>query len=277
MRIVKIPKGQGGHRTLYIPSRREREAIKRLLPAVRTDAQTSCHPALVHGFLSGRSPVTNAEAHIGWRYTLSFDLADFFDHVTPESLVRAQYPLDPYKRQILMPGRRARQGIPTSPFLANIAGSALDARILQAIEHAGIHTVYTRYADDLAFSYDEPHFTPLLRQLIPSVCDESGFPVNPVKTRLHSALSGRRVICGIAVDDSGLLPTRRTKRRLRAALHQGHTRQASGLREWMSLTPPRSRYDRRDSLSTPSLPAPRQISLSVRPPALPRQYAFDEP
>jgi len=221
--------------------------------------------------------VTNAERHIGWRYTLSFDLADFFDHVSPESLVRAQYSLDPHQRQLLMPGRRARQGLSTSPFIANIAASALDTRILQAIDGAGIHAIYTRYADDLTFSYDEPHITRILQQLIPVVCDQCGFPVNPAKTRLHSALSGRRVICGIAVDDSGLLPTRRTKRRLRAALHQGHTRQAAGLREWMSLTPPRSRYDTRESLPTPSLSASRQISLSVRPPALPRQYAFDEP
>lgn len=277
MRIVKIPKGQGGHRTLYIPSRREREAIKRLLPAVRTDAQTSCHPALVHGFLSGRSPVTNAEAHIGWRYTLSFDLANFFDHVTSDSLKRAGYPLGLSQRRLLMPGLRARQGLATSPFLANIAGSVLDTKILACLHINSLHAVYTRYADDLAFSYDDPGLTSQLRALIPSACDECGFPVNPAKTRLHSSLSGRRVICGIAVDDSGLLPTRRTKRRLRAALHQDHTRQASGLREWMSLKPPRSRYETREPLSFSSLPTSRQISHSVRPPALPRQYAFDEP
>jgi len=41
MRIVKIPKRQGAYRTLYLPSRREREAIRRLLPALRTQAQTS--------------------------------------------------------------------------------------------------------------------------------------------------------------------------------------------------------------------------------------------
>jgi hypothetical protein len=276
MRIVKIPKGQGGHRTLYLPSRREREAIQRLLPAIRTEAQTRCHPALVHGFLPSRSPVTNAEAHIGWRYTLSFDLADFFDHVSPTTLAQADFLPTPFERQILMPGDRARQGLPTSPFLANIAGSALDARILDHLRSAGIHAVYTRYADDLAFSYDEPHITPLLRELIPSACDQCGFPINPAKTHLHSALSGRRTLCGIAVDDSGLLPTRRTKRRLRAALHQGHARQASGLREWMYLKPPRSRYDTRETLPSPSQPASRHTPLSVRPPTLPRRYAFDE-
>ncbi len=277
MRIVKFPKGNGTYRTLYVPSRREREAIRRLLPDLRTQAQASCSPALVHGFLPGRSPVTNAEAHIGWCYTLSFDLADFFDHVTHGSLVRAGYPLNPRKkRQLLMPDQRARQGLATSPFLANIAGSVLDTRILEAIEYAGIHTVYTRYADDLAFSYDEPHITRILKQLIPTVCDQYDFPVNPAKTRLQSATSGRRVICGVAVDDSGLLPTRRTKRRLRAALHQEHARQAARLREWMSLKPPRSRYDARDPLPSPSLPAPRHASLPVRPLTLPRRYAFDE-
>ncbi|MDD5708826.1 MAG: reverse transcriptase family protein [Kiritimatiellae bacterium] len=277
MRIVKIPKRQGTFRTLYVPSRREREAIRRLLPDIRTEAHTRCQPDVVHGFLPSRSPVTNAEMHIGWRYTLSFDLADFFDHVSSTTLARADFLPTPIERQILMPGDRARQGLATSPFLANIAGSALDTAILFDIRSIGMPIIYTRYADDLDFSYDDAHVTTMLTFRIPLICTQAGFPINPTKTRLHSALSGRRIICGVAVDNSGLLPTRRTKRRLRAALHQGHTRQAAGLREWMRLKSPRSRYDTRDSSPSPSLPTPQQTSHSVRPPALPRQYAFDEP
>ena len=39
------------------------------------------HPA-VHGFLSQRSIVTNAQNHVGRRYVLNVDLADFFPSIT---------------------------------------------------------------------------------------------------------------------------------------------------------------------------------------------------
>jgi len=274
MRIVTISKRQGDYRTIYIPSRREKEVLQRLLPGIRTKAQEYCQPSLVHGFLPGHSPVTNAEMHIGWRYTLSFDLANFFDHVSPEALARADYRPGPYQK-LLMPDRRARQGLSTSPFLANIAGSALDATILSALENAGIHAIYTRYADDLAFSYNEPRVTSMLKLLIPSLCANAGFPINPTKTRLHSAANGRRVICGVAVGDYGIFPTRASKRKLRAALHQNHTRQATGLREWMHLKAPRQRYLPQKP-SSPSQPTCRHVLLSIRPTPSPRQYAFDE-
>ncbi|MDC6668296.1 hypothetical protein OEZ84_26545, partial [Leclercia adecarboxylata] len=36
-----------------------------------------------HAFQKGRNCVTNAQAHVGKRFTLSLDLTDFFDSINP--------------------------------------------------------------------------------------------------------------------------------------------------------------------------------------------------
>lgn len=223
MRLVKIPKKSGGHRTICVPSREQKQTLRAQIPSLQRLVRQLCDLEIVHGFAEMRSPVTNALKHVGYEYTLAFDLADFFDSVMPGQLGGigwcAAHLCDPdqYFHDCV-----ARQGLPTSPMLANLAARNMDREIASALVRFGTRpprAVYTRYADDLTISFDAPALRNQLLRDIPKIANNHGFEVNSKKTRVQCARAGRRIITGIAVGDDGIYPTRATKRKLRAALH----------------------------------------------------------
>ncbi|MHB1762668.1 MAG: reverse transcriptase family protein [Acidimicrobiales bacterium] len=238
MHTVTIPKRSGGTRTIYVPNRSEKAALRSIAGDLIAKARKADRAEVVHGFARGRSPVTNAQAHVGHAFTISFDLADFFASVTPERLVGK---LSKAELEMVMVDGAARQGLPTSPAVANLAASDLDKAILRWIERGAKQVVYTRYADDLTLSFDDPALISALRDAVPQIVRRCGFALNPRKVRVQAAAAGRRIVCGVAVDDVGVHPTRAARRRLRAAQHQGHSAQAEGLAEWCKLRPPRER------------------------------------
>jgi len=234
MRTIQIPKRAGSYRTVVAPSRGERRRLRALLPRLEALAMLADVDGVAHGFTPARSPVTNAQAHIGYQITLSWDLASCFDRLTPD-VVRVPLPDECYHQGV------ARQGLPTSPAVCNLALAPLDRQIMSIVDtarFAGLRAVYTRYADDLAISCDEERLALLLAERVPALCAAHGTPVNPRKTTVQYARAGRRHITGVAVDDSGIHPTRASKRRLRAARHQGRRDAARGLAEWCRLRAP---------------------------------------
>lgn len=224
MRVHKIKKKNGGTRVIYCPNAAEKAALRKLLPSLSAKVKAAC-PDNCHGFIPGRSPVTNARSHVNFQYTTCFDLKDFFDNIRPEQVDG----LSEQERDACFFRGAPRQGLPTSPAIANIAAAKLDAAILKAIP-AGI--AYTRYADDLSFSYNNPETTKSLLDLIPVLVRECGFTLNEKKTRTACTRHGRRIITGVGVD-SQIHPTRKQKRRLRAALHNGNGPAARGLAAWI--------------------------------------------
>lgn len=240
MQHLKIPKRSGGHRLIYVPSHKKKAKLRRIIEPIEQARRDSGVAPAAHGFLPKRSIVTNAMAHRRYAWTLTFDLKDFFDTVTRERLA-GTLP-DQILDQILVDGA-ARQGLPTSPAAANLAAVPLDNALSALVANKPI--VYTRYADDLAFSFnDQKQWEPMLRVRVPQIVDKCGFVVHPGKTHLLCAKAGRRVICGVAVDET-LHPTWRMKRRLRAAKHQNNHSQAAGLAEACKLKPPRRGRKRR--------------------------------
>lgn len=236
MRIIRIAKRNGKFRTIYIPSRERREELRGLLPELAElfDCRPSSRAA--HGFCKDRSPVTNALEHVNKDYTVTFDLRDFFDTVTDEML--AGLLPQRYLDQVLVDGA-ARQGLPTSPAVANLAAVVLDQAILRWCRvRAKEGTVYTRYADDLTVSTNSEQVKDEALRDIPQFVEMCGFQLAAEKTHVYSAKAGRRIITGVAVD-GGIHPTRAVKRRLRAALHQGNNSRARGLREWCRLRLPK--------------------------------------
>jgi hypothetical protein len=153
----------------------------------------------MHGFVRRRSPVTNAQAHVGHRYTLTMDLRDFFATVTQEKL-RGRLSQEIIE-SIVVDGA-TRQGLPTSPSAANLAAAPMDDAIMKWAERASKQFVYTRYADDISISYDDPTLTPILLAQIPQIIRRCGFRIAEEKTHVWDAHMGRRIITGVAVDDS---------------------------------------------------------------------------
>jgi RNA-directed DNA polymerase len=239
MRITKVPKGNGKFRTIYCPSHNEKYDLTRLVPSLNHMALEIDTHKVAHGFMPGRSIITNALAHVGdWKITLHFDFEDFFDSVTPDHCQEvpkraAQH--HEFRRRtsawnIAFPDGAARQGLPTSPALANIAAAPFDAALIalrdtltpkrRLLGSRGPAFVYTRYADDLSFSCNSESVATRIQQEIPALAARFGFKINPAKTTRQHAAAGLRTITGIAVTPTGIRPTRRARRKLRAATHQ---------------------------------------------------------
>ena len=71
------------------------------------------------------------------------------------------------------------------------------------------------------------------------ICQNNGFIINERKTRIQSHVSGRRVISGISVDKFNLYPTRKTRKKIRAAAHQNNASSLRGLTEWSKCKLPK--------------------------------------
>ncbi len=134
------------------------------------------------------------------------------------------------------------QGAPTSPAISNLVCRRLDARLDGlAGRNQG---VYTRYADDLTFSFKEASVDlGRFRWWVDQICHQEGFFINHRKFRVIRA-SQRQVVTGIVVNDTLRVP-REERRRFRAILHncqthglasqsRGHPRFASYLRGFAS-------------------------------------------
>ncbi len=178
------------------------------------------HPA-AHGFVKSRSIKTFAAPHVGKRVVLRMDLRDFFPslHIgRVQTLFRtAGYPervadllgglcANAAPRDIWPDMRKAAsqwidsqaifdarhryafmhlpQGAPTSPVLANLCAYRADCRLAGLAQAAG--AVYTRYADDLAFSGDEAFDRCVERFAVQAaaIVLEEGFQVHHRKTRV---------------------------------------------------------------------------------------------
>ena len=249
----RIKKKSGGYRTIYAPDKATKERLRPLAERLGMMTALLCDPTVVHGFVPGRNPVTNAMRHVGRQYTVCMDIADFFDHVT-EKLLGVHKTLIPVK--LCMPEGFAAQGLPTSPPLSNLAMIQFDQAVSFTLQTNGWllparDFVYTRYADDIAISFDMAEgwslgevrkrvVEPLVEE-IGSLLADMGMAINEKKVRLLHATSGRRrIITGVSVGENDVRIPRATRRRLRAATHKcPGSLQTRGLAEWGKLKLPK--------------------------------------
>jgi retron-type reverse transcriptase len=231
-----IPKRAGGERVILAPKRELKALQRKVLAGLLAHVPTS---SAAHGFVPGRSIVTNAALHTGRQVVLKLDLKDFFPSVTYPRVrglfisVGYSFPVaatlallcTEYERQefvrdstryfISVGPRHLVQGAPTSPALANLVAWRLDRRLLGlAAKH---HFAYTRYADDLTFSGDDVETAVRLRAQAGRIVQDERFTVNAAKTRLVRR-AGRQTVTGLVVNDAP--GVRREQRRLlRAIVH----------------------------------------------------------
>jgi Reverse transcriptase (RNA-dependent DNA polymerase) len=235
MNITKIPKKtKGKFREIAVPTNEEKLIYYNHLSYLNNICVQSFEKnQVVHGFVQKRSPVTNASLHIGFRFTLRFDLSDFFDTVKPHHLKNK------IKQEVIkdcFPNDRAYQGLPTSPAIANIAAIDMDNAIIKKIKEHKI--VYTRYADDLTFSFNEYEHVAFIKSNIKNIVSRCGFKLNENKTWLQDSKYGNRIITGLSVSENKVSATRKSKRKLRAAIHQNNKRSIKGHKEWQKVKLP---------------------------------------
>jgi retron-type reverse transcriptase len=237
-----IPKRGGGERAIWAPLPKLKAAQHWIL---RNIAEKLPVHGAAHGFLPGRSILTNATLHTGPKLVVKMDVKDFFPTVTlrrvkgifrkagyreqvatllallctesPREVVR----LEGQDSYVALGPRCLPQGAPTSPALTNTLCLRLDRRIAGLARRLGWR--YTRYADDLTFSLPaasggEPKIGTLLG-LVRRIVEAEGFRLHPDKTRVHRR-GGRQAVTGLVVNGDGPPRVARAlRRRLRAAAH----------------------------------------------------------
>jgi hypothetical protein len=239
-RCFTIPKKTGGRRAISAPMPRLKWAqdwVRRTLLA-----PVPVHPA-AHGFVPGRSIVTNAVAHGGGAaVVVNLDLADFFPSVsyprvkglfralgyseqvaTVLGLLCTEAPttaveMDGTTWYVQEDSRRLPQGSPASPAITNLICRRLDKRLTAAADRLGFR--YTRYADDCTFSAKDAG-APVGKLLgwVRRILADEGFQEHPSKTRVQRP-GRRQEVTGLVVNGGEPRVPRATLRRLRALLHQ---------------------------------------------------------
>jgi RNA-directed DNA polymerase len=198
-RITRLPKRNGTFRVIHCPRSPLRKIQEWILRSVLARVQPS---SVAHGFIKGRSIVTNAAQHLGRMIVLSVDIEGFFPSVKFTVVRKAFQRLGyPYSVAVDLAGLSTLdgalpQGAPTSPALSNLACFRLDKR-LEGLAHSLKHT-YSRYADDLTFSSDDdrlPSILPLLREILA----EEGFHLSEKKTHIYRS-HHRQDVNGIVVN-----------------------------------------------------------------------------
>jgi RNA-directed DNA polymerase len=236
----EVPKRSGGTRQLSSPLPRMKAAQAWILEHILEKLPTES-PA--HGFIAGRSTVTNARPHAGKPIVVNQDLVDFFPTITfgrvrgvflrigysPAvatvlALLTTEAPRQEAKYAgttywVALGPRSLPQGACTSPALSNQIAVRLDRRLLGLANKRGF--VYTRYADDLSFSGGvemNEKLAPLLAS-VRHVVEEEGFSLHLQKGRVQRK-GGRRTVTGIVVNEPHKLAVPREEiRKLRAILH----------------------------------------------------------
>lgn len=208
-----LAKRSGSIRLIEAPKQHLRQIQRRILAQILN--RVPAHPS-AHGFVQGRSIRSFAAPHVGKPMVLRMDLENFFPSFAARR-IQAFFRTIGYPERVadLLGGlctnsvklnwkmlgadaapaswQEARrlylpphlpQGAPTSPALANLCFYRVDCRLAGLARSAG--AVYTRYADDLAFSGGADFAGRASRFLtsVAAILLESGFAVNHHKTRV---------------------------------------------------------------------------------------------
>lgn len=201
-RRFEIPKRRGGKREIAAP-------YPALLSCQRWINQNILSHVPVHnsahGFVSGRSIVTNAQQHIGSTCVLNLDLTDFFHSINLNQVMQTFLQIGYmnnvafYLASLCTLDNHLPQGAATSPALSNIIARHFDNRISNL--SASYNLKYTRYADDMTCSGE--NIPQSFIQIVNDISVECGFMLNHNKTKLYQGPK-RKIVTGLVLGDNGL-------------------------------------------------------------------------
>lgn len=231
-REFHIPKRSGGQRPIAAPHKPLKTLQRRLLR--RVFARLKAHAA-TNAFEKDRSIVTNAARHLGRAVVIKMDVQNFFNSTTAlrvnEYFKAIGWDADAATLLTRLTTYRdgLPQGAPTSPRLSNLVNYQLDAR-LEALA-AKFEGRYTRYADDITFSFDDHGPRPnAIIHLTKRILDEYGYRLHTDKKLRVMRQHDRQQVTGLVVNERVNLP-RSTRRWLRAVEHHLRTGQTATLTE----------------------------------------------
>jgi len=207
-----IPKGNGrGHRRIDEPATELMQRQKLALRVLNQHARLLLHVRAC-GCIPRLDVRQRVLEHVGWKWSLTTDIKDFYPSVTYEMLaaipeLRAYLDLEDIRcccrtinGRLVLP-----QGAPTSPMLSNISLTRFDGEMVALVEAWGRSIIdddwqsltsilddssggalYSRYMDDILVSIDSPNKNDaeMLREAVLSLISSHGFVPNRRKTKL---------------------------------------------------------------------------------------------
>ncbi|MGP4061469.1 reverse transcriptase domain-containing protein [Halobacillus sp. H74] len=208
----KIPKKTGGFREISAPN----ISLKILQQKLNHILSLHYNPRFTsHGFINGKSIVTNAQQHVKQNYILNLDIEDFFNSINfgrIRGILASFFGISNVAAttiaNICCYNNSLPQGAPTSPILSNMICFKLDKEMHSlAKKHS---CIYTRYADDLSFSTSKNYLpislaykeegTYKLSSNITKILDENGFVAKNSKTRVTNR-NQRMEVTGLTVNE----------------------------------------------------------------------------
>lgn len=193
----------------------------------------------IHGYVKGKSIVTNARVHAGKKCILLMDIKNFFQSITAEMVeeefIKMGYSKSAAKeltnictfctemvfwgdeeeyKNLVSARRYLPHGAPSSPCLSNLVFQNVDLKILDLLKNKQIQ--YTRYADDLIFSsnFDDLSW---IKDKVEKNLDKYGFEINDGKTKLFKE-NDQKLVMGLNLTN-GLKIQNSYKRTLRQEIY----------------------------------------------------------
>ncbi len=223
---IEIPKKNGNIRSLHSVF----GPLKRIQTNTLSYLSSNFKPSkYAHGFVKGRSIITNAKMHINKKIIIRIDIKDFFPSITFARLhgMFQTYPFNfsesistIFSQICCLEEDNGQGSIPQggvmSPYISNMICRKLDSRIGNFAKKN--HFTYTRYADDIIISTNKSFNIDKTIKIISKIIEEENFIVNESKTRVMKK-SGRQSVTGIIVND-GLNINKKYYKNLRGILHK---------------------------------------------------------
>lgn len=216
-REAKLPKKNGGCRTLTVPCGLLKSVQRRILHHVLDGRAVSPYAC---AYCKGGSIRANTLPHVGQKWVLKLDIRNFFDSIIFPQVYGAAFPetLFPPAAAYLLTSlccyqERLPQGAPSSPAISNLVMKPFDEHMGAWCDDRGV--VYTRYCDDMTFSGDsDPR---AVYHKARSFLQAYGFELNEKKTRL-TGRGGRQLVTGLVVNEKLQVP-KQLRRELRQEIY----------------------------------------------------------
>ena len=214
-----LTKRDGSPRIIHEPRKQLKNLQEKILKYLY---ETASNPKpCVHGFTPGRSIRTNAAVHCSpkTQILLNIDIEDFFPSITFYR-VRGLFQSKPFDCSYSVASVLAHictfngvlpQGAPTSPLIANLICRSLDSDLMKLAKRH--RATYTRYADDITFSFSTKHSANLPSNIctfdsgnlvigneLLSIFQTHSFRLNPNKSRLSSR-QNRLEVTGLTINE----------------------------------------------------------------------------
>lgn len=218
-RNFSIPKKSGGLRNISSPYPSLKECQRWI--ATQIVGRLPLH-ASATAYRAGSSIVSNVTPHLATdSHLLVVDLKDFFPSISKKRLIGwfsalgYNFEVSIALASLCCLDGHLPQGSPASPHLSNAICSFLDRRLAGVASKFDL--TYTRYADDICFS--GKYIPPAVLDLVDTAVSESGFTLNPEKTRALMPSATSKILTGINIASGAARLPRNRRRKISHVMH----------------------------------------------------------